>query len=342
MSQTEPVQYVPRVDPAGRPLEGRVRQALTALAIILGWGVLIVVILWAHRGLDPAQPARLLGAVGLLTWAACEMLGGRNGPIWPISALAVAGALSLGYAGGLSMRELGYTHWVTGIATICGVSALAMMAFLFRFRLPGLVSPVVTFLVVALFLILYGADKDSLARVEGFSARGILAALMSTWWWAAAFGLFGAGALVLARRLDLKGDDFGIASARPLHLIGAGVTALVVGRVLAMGPWPLDMVTLGLIWIGAFYWALRINRVAVLIAIHFAIAKPTLYAFTTPLGWTPDLTEWSIMLTVVFVFDLAIWPRLHKVSLANGWTLGPGGRIPEERPGWTWRYWPYA
>ncbi len=333
---------VARVDPAGRPLEGRVRQALIALAIILGWGVLVVVILWAHRGQDAMQPARLLGATGLITWAACEMFGGRKGPIWPISALAIAGSLSIGFAAGLIGHSADLTDQATGFAAISGSSALVMLAFLFRFKLPGLVSPVVTFTVVALFLTLYGVDRESLARVEGFSARGILAALMSSPWAALGFGVLGFSSVFLARRLDLHGDDFGVAAARPLHLIGAGVSALVIGRVLVQLPWPADMVALGVFWIAAFYWALRINRVAVLVAMHFAIAKPTLLAFTTPLGWTPDLTEWTIMLTVVMVFDLAVWPRLHKLALAKGWILGPGGRVPEERPGWVWRYWPYA
>ncbi len=342
MTEIDQAQPMARVDPAGRPLEGRGRQALIALAVILGWIALIVVILWAHRGQDALQPARLLGATGLLAWAACEMFGGRRGPIWPISALAIAGALSIGFAAGLIGHSADLTDQATGFAAISGSSALAMFAFLFRFRLPGLVSPVVTFTVVALFLTLYGVDKQSLARVEGLSARGILAALMASPLWAIGFGTLGACAVVLARRLDLKGDDFGVAAARPLHLIGAGVTALVAGRAFALLPWPMEMLVLAGLWIAAFYWALRINRIAVLIAIHFAIAKPTLHAFTTPLGWTPDLTEWSIMLSIVFFFDLAIWPRLHHLSLRHGWTLGPAGRIPHERPGVMWRYWPYA
>lgn len=315
---------------------------MVAGLIILVWLGLIVLIMWSHRGLDPVQPARLLAAVGLLSWAGSEMLGGRLGPIWPISSLAIAGSLSIGYAAGLMVHTTEYSNHSNGIAMICAISALSMLAFLFRFRLPGLVSPVVTFTVVALFLMLYGADKESLQKVEGISARGILAALMSNPLWAVLFGVLSGAAVFLARRLDLRGDDFGVASARPLHLMGGGVAALVVGRALALLPFPLDAILLALVWIGAFYWALRINRVAVLIAIHFAIAKPTLYAFTTPLGWTPDITEWSIMLTIVFVFDLAIWPRLHQMSLSHGWTLGPGGRIPEERDGWMWRYWPYA
>ena len=342
MTDANQIQPTARVDPAGRPLEGRTRQALTALGIILGWLALIILIMWAHRGQDVVQPARLLGATGLLAWMGCEMWGGRRGPIWPISALAIAGSLSIGFSCGLLGHSADVTDKAVGFAVISGCAAIAMLAFLFRFKLPGLVSPVVTFTVVALFLTLYGVDSKSLARVEGFSARGILAALMSSPAWAIGFGSLAAAAVVLARRLDLHGDDFGVAAARPLHLIGAGVTALVVGRVLALAPYPGNMLLLAAFWIGAYYWALRINRIAVLVAMHFAIAKPTLYAFTTPLGWVPDLSEWTIMLTVVLLFDLAIWPRLHKLSLANGWTLGPGGRIPHERPGWAWRYWPYA
>lgn len=324
-------------------MEGRGRQALIAIAVVSGWMALIVLIMWAHRGQDPLQPARLLAAVGLMTWAACEMFGGRHGPVWPISALGVAGSLSLGYAAGLSARAwLEPTDAMFGIAVICGVSAIAMLAFLFRFRLPGLVSPIITFSVVSLFLTLYGVDQDSLARVEGLSPRGILAVFMETTWAMAVIGALGVGAMGLARRLDLAGDDFGVASARPLHLVGAGVTALVVGRILVGLPFPFAMISLALVWVAAFYWALRINRVAVLIAIHFAMVKPMLLAFMLPLGWVPDMQEWTVMMTVVFVFDLAIWPRLHQVSLAHGWTLGPGGRVPSERKGWAWRYWPYA
>lgn len=337
------IEHVPiRVDPAGRPVEGRGRQAVIAMAVIAGWLALVVLVMWSHRGLDPLQPARLLGAVGLITWMACEMFGGRQGPIWPISALGIAGSLSIGYAAGLCARAWYAPGDAAGMGVVSGASALAMLAFMFRFRLPGLVSPIITFSVVALFIMLYGVDKQSLARVEGLSPRGILAALISSPWAMALFGLLGVGAVGLARRLDLNGDDFGIASARPLHLVGAGVTALVIGRILLELPFPFAMIVLAGVWIAAYYWALRINRVAVLIAIHFAIAKPMLYAFMAPLGWTPNITEWTVMLTVVFFFDLAIWPRLHQISLAEGWTLGPGGRVPKERPGWAWRYWPYA
>ena len=66
MTQTDHIPTIARVDPAGRPLEGRGRQALIAIAVIAGWMALIVLILWVHRGQDPLQPARLLGGVGLM------------------------------------------------------------------------------------------------------------------------------------------------------------------------------------------------------------------------------------------------------------------------------------
>jgi hypothetical protein len=161
--------------------------------------------------------------------------------------------------------------------------------------------------------------------------------------WAIGFGLGGFGALLLARRLDLKGDDFGLAAARPLHLIGAGITALVLGRAAAMLPAPGDMLVLALLWIVAVVWTMRINRFAVMVACHFAMAKPMVMSIATPLGLTLDLRDWTILLTALLLFDLVIWPSLHKLSQRIGWTLGPGGRIPPtDRKGFIWRYWPYA
>ena len=225
---------------------------------------------------------------------------------------------------------------------IASVAALGMLGFLFRFRLPGLVSPIISFSVISLFLGLYGVDQQSMAQVEGFSARGILAALITSPLWMGGAGLLGLITVLFARRLDLKGDDFGVASARPLHMIGAGVLALVIGKALASYPFPTDVITLVVVWVAAFYWALRINRIAVLVAIHLAMMKPLVLSITEPVGWAPTLGEWSGILLIILIFDLAVWPRLHHLSLQHGWILGPGGRVPREREGWLWRYWPYA
>ncbi|MGD1925803.1 MAG: hypothetical protein ACFB03_16680 [Paracoccaceae bacterium] len=341
---SEPVEPVrkPRVDPAGRPLEGRMRQAIVALGILLGWFALLALFFWATRDSDRSVVAIFMFSLAVVAWLGAEAVGTWRAQIWPASAMAIAGSLSMGFGVSMATPELRAAVPAEALATISGVAALGMLAFLVRFRLPGLVSPIITFVVVALFLGMYGADQESLARVEGLSARGILSALMNSPLWASAFGILGLSAVVLARRLDLKGDDFGVASARPLHLIGAGVVALVVGRALAIYPFPSDIVLLLTVWIAAFYWALRINRVAVLCAVHLALMKPLILAVTAPTGWRPDIADWSAIILIILAFDLAVWPRVHRLSLSLGWTLGPGGRVPRERDGWVWRYWPYA
>lgn len=294
------------------------------------------------KPIGPQATAASLGLATLISWAIAEVAGTRRGLVWPTSALAVTGSLSLGFAVSMAIPETRSAPPATAIAIISGTAALSMTAHFIRFRLPGLVSPIMTFSIVALFLLLYGVDQTSLSRVEGFSPRGILAALMGSPGWMAFFGALGAAGIVGARWLDLNAKVLGVASARPLHIVGAGVLALVVGRLFAPFPYPVDLVALTFVALVGFAWSLRINRVAVLVAIHFAIAKPLMLAAVTPLGMTMSLTQWSAILCAVLVADLVLWPFLHHISLRRGWTLGPGGRIPQPRKGWLWRYWPYA
>lgn len=331
---------IPRMDLAGRPLVGRKRQAFLGLCVLLVWFAFLGLVFWATRGGDPASPAVFMAGVTVIAWLGAEATW--RSQVWTASAMAIAGSLSLGFAVSMSTPELRQVPPAEAMTLITATSAFSMMVFLMRFRLPGLVSPIITFLVVALFLGLYGVDQKSFAEVESLSARGILAALMKSPLWMAGFGAIGMCFVLFARRLDLKGDAFGIASARPLHLIGAGVVALVIGKALATYPFPSDVYMLLVVWIGAFYWALRINRVAVLLAIHFAMMKSLILSIAQPVGWTPNVWEWSTIIVVILAFDLAVWPRLHHLSLQHGWTLGPGGRIPQPREGWLWRYWPYA
>jgi hypothetical protein len=201
---------------------------------------------------------------------------------------------------------------------------------------------VVTFTIVALFLGLYGADPERLREVEGFSPRGILAAMMRSPVWVAGFGLLSAAAVATARRLDLKGDDFGLASARPLHVIGAGVLALVVGRGLALLPQPLDLILLTAEAAVVVLWALRINRIGVMFTAHLAMTRPLVLAITGPLEITLGRGDWAWILIAICLTGFAAWPTLHEQSLRHNWTLGPGGRIPQPRANWWWRYWPYA
>ena len=342
MSGTEKIVKKPRVDAAGRPLEGRLRQALIALAIIVAWLAGIGLIFWATRGGNPATPAYFMFGIFVVCWLGAEAVGVRRAQVWPASAMAIAGSLSLGFGVSMSSPAMRMALPADAMVIIASVAAFGMLAFLFRFRLPGLVSPIISFSVISLFLGLYGVDQQSMAEVEGFSARGILAALIKSPLWMGGAGCLGLLAVLFARHLDLKGDDFGVASARPLHMIGAGVLALVIGKALAIYPFPTDVITLTVVWIAAFYWALRINRIAVLVAVHLAMMKPLILSIAGPIGWGPTIGEWSGILFIILLFDLAVWPRLHHLSLQHGWTLGPGGRIPREREGWLWRYWPYA
>ncbi|MFQ5566363.1 MAG: hypothetical protein ACE5EU_08375 [Paracoccaceae bacterium] len=332
-----------RVDPAGRPLENRRRQGLQALGIVLGWIAAIAAIIRFSGGGDggAASVPWLLG-VGVLAWAAAEHVAGRRGLVWPGSALGIVGPLSVGLALSVITPEMRAAPPQFQMAVISGTAALGMGLFMFRFRLPGLVSPVVTFSIVALFLGLYGTDPAHLREVEGFSPRGILAAMMSSPLAAGSFAALSLASVAGARWLDLNGDDFGLAAARPLHVAGMGVFALVIGRWLAMLPPPLDLVLLMVGWVAATVWALRINRIAVLYAAVYASAKPVMLALGPILGFTFQRSDWGWLAPLILLAGMAIWPALHEQSLRRNWTLGPGGRIPQPRPNWWWRYWPYA
>jgi hypothetical protein len=334
----------PRVDPAGRPLEGRRRQGAQALGIVIGWIVLIAAIFWATQEGSgrSAAPVPWLLALGLLAWLAAERVAGKHGLVWPGSALAIVGPLSVGMGLSLVTPEMRAADPTLRFAVISGTAAGLMFLFLFRYRLPGLVSPVVTFSIVALFLGLYGADPAHLREVEGFSPRGILAAMMSSPLAATSFATLSAAAVAGARWLDLNGDDFGLAAARPLHIAGMGVLALVIGRWLGMLPGPLDIGLLGLGWVAVTVWALRINRIAVMYAAVYATAKPMMLALGAEFDFTFHRADWQWLAPLILFGGMAIWPWLHEQSLRRGWTLGPGGRIPQPRPNWWWRFWPYS
>ncbi len=224
--------------------------------------------------------------LGALCWLAAEEVAGKRGLVWPGSALGIVGALSVGLAMAVSTPDLRAGPVTVRFAVISGISALMMTGYLFRFRLPGLVSPVVTFTIVALFLGIYGADPVRLREVEGFSPRGILAAMLSNPWAVAVFTALSASAVAYARRLDLKGDDFGLAAARPLHIAGWGVLGLILGRWLGLLPGPADLAALILLWCVATIWALRVNRIAVMFAVVFASAKPMMVALEPVFGFT--------------------------------------------------------
>ena len=330
-----------RVDPAGRPLEGRRRQGVQALGIVFAWIVLVVGIFHATAGTDGGAAPWLMG-VGVAAWALAEHVAGRRGLVWPGSALAIVGPLSIGLGLTVISPEMRAASPDQQVAVVAGTSAVLMALFLFRFRLPGLVSPVVTFTIVALFLGLYGLDAERMREVEGFSPRGILAAMLQSPLVVGTVLALSGGAVALARWLDLNGDDFGLAAARPLHVIGAGVLALIVGRWLALAPVPLDLALLAGAWAAAAVWALRLNRIGVMLTAQLAMAKPTVTALGLVMGFTFTRADWGWLLPLIVVGGIAAWPWMHERALRRGWILGPGGRIPQPRANWWWRYWPYA
>ena len=95
-----------RVDPAGRPLEGRRRQALTSFSILVSWICLMTLIFWATRGDGPIVQAQFFWGIAIFAWLAAEAFGGRRALVWPASALAIAGSLSLGFGAGLAMSTI--------------------------------------------------------------------------------------------------------------------------------------------------------------------------------------------------------------------------------------------
>ena len=317
-----------------------------ALGMVVAWIAMMgaVFAMIGDNSTDPGLwPTFVLLGFYFLSWAAAEVVVGRWRLIWPGSALGVLGPLSLGFALALSTPELREGPFLPRLAIIATVGGIGMIPFLFRFKLPGLVSPIITFSLVGLFLELYGADVNRLKEVEGFSPRGIIAALLNEPLFMALFAVLAVAGAIYARKLDMKGGNFGLAAARPLHLIGGGVTVLIAGRMLGWLPNPLDIITLSLLWIATHLWGLRVNRVGVQIAMHFAMIKPLVFSIITPLGLTMTIQDWSWLLTFILILDLALWPMGHKWSRALNWTLGPGGkRPPLDRPGWKWRYWPYA
>ncbi len=327
-----------RVDPAGRPLEGRRRQAFQALGIVLLW----IVLMGATFALAREYSGYALVVLGFLSWPATEAVAGKKGLVWTGSAMGIVGALTVGLGLSVITPEMRVAPMPLKFAVVSGAAAFVMGFFMLRFRLPGLVSPTVTFTIVALFFAIYGADPAKLAEVEGLSARGVLAAMLSTPIAIAIFTIFSLASITGGRWLDLNGDDFGLAAARPLHLIGIGVFGLILARGLAMLPQPLDMITLAAAWIAAVIWALRLNRFAVMVTAHVAMAKSTFLAFGAVLGFTFTGRDWWWALPTLIGGALVVWPFLHERAMRHDFILGPGGKAPTPREWRWWRYWPYS
>ena len=83
----EEIPRKPRMDPAGRPLEGRRRQALLGLVVLLSWFACLGLIFWATRGGDPSSPAVFMAGMTVIAWLGAEATW--RSQVWTTSAMAI-------------------------------------------------------------------------------------------------------------------------------------------------------------------------------------------------------------------------------------------------------------
>ncbi|MBY8976007.1 hypothetical protein KHP62_09335 [Rhodobacteraceae bacterium NNCM2] len=258
--------------------------------------------------------------LAVITWPCAKFLVEKLDYLWPATMLGLLGPICFGFAVSFSTPELRALPPDRAMAVVAGVASIGMVAFLFRFTLAGLVSPATTFAIVSVFLNIRGMSEEALYRVEGFSPRGLLAGLIDEPLAAAGAGFVALGAVVLARWLEKNGNAFGVESARPLHLIGGGIVALVAGRFAHALPEPWDLLALLGLYLLAIVWALRIERIAVMMTCHVALVAPivlSLYDFRPP----PH--QIAALAAVIVGLGLVLWGRGRKFSVALGWTQQP-------------------
>ncbi|MEM6973902.1 MAG: hypothetical protein AAF577_13965 [Pseudomonadota bacterium] len=286
----------------------------TALTfLITGWGV----------GRTPA-PIPYMVAIGIVTWFLAEWLVRRRGMVWPGSMLGLLGPVSFAIAISLSTEAFRQLPGLKYICLIYSATTLGMMVYAYRFRLAGLISPIVTFSVISLFLFFKGHNPANWAQIEGFSPRGFLAAFIDNPLNIAFFGGLAALGMIKARQLDLFGDWFSAQAARPLHVICSAIVALIVGRWAEALPPVFDLVSLLILFFVGLLWAMRIDRVPVLVAIWLAMARPLVVVTAEILGISLSIWELGYAITAVTSFSLVLWGLTRQpVFVTCGWTMQP-------------------
>ncbi|MEM7177466.1 MAG: hypothetical protein AAGD47_06495 [Pseudomonadota bacterium] len=325
-------------DPAlVRPMHSWWKQAGLTLGFMVFWLTainLIFVTFGDSRNPSAAAVPPLVG-LSIMAWPCAKIMVEKYDFLWPATMLGLLGPICFGFAVAFSTPELRALPPDRSIAVVAGVAAIGMLAYLFRFTLAGLVSPVTTFAIVSVFLSIRGLSPDAFYQVEGLSPRGLLAALIDSPWAAAGAGGMALFAIVLARWLERNANAFGVESARPLHLIGGGVLALVAGRFAHTLPEPFDMLGLIGLFALAIVWALRIERIAVMMTCHIALVPPILLAIFHA---RPPPEQVIALAAVIVGLGLVIWGRYRKISVKVGWTRQPR----HIRRNWPERViWPY-
>lgn len=305
-----------------RPLHSWWRQAGLTLFVMVLWlaALKMVFNLFGDTRNPSADAVVPLVGLAIMTWPCAKFLMERYDYMWPTTMLGLLGPICFGFAVAFSTPELRALPPDRAMAVVAGVASIGMLAFLFRFTLAGLVSPVTTFAIVSVFLNIRGMSREALQSVEGFSPRGLLAGLIDHPLAAAGAGAVALCAVVIARWLEHHGNAFGVESARPLHLIGGGIVTLVAGRFAVMLPEPWAILMIAALFVISIVWALRVERIAVMLTCHVALVAPTLVILH---DGRPAPDSIACLAAVMVGVGLVIWGRGRRHSVALGWTHQP-------------------
>ena len=317
---------------AFRPPRNKPLELAVTVAIAVSWLLVVRVIYGGVRFFSVTEPVPIPGLVafGAGCWLLAELVARRRLMLWPGSALGILGPLSLGLAASILTPELRALPPIGRLSTIYGTTSFFMLLFLVRFRLPGLVSPVALFGIVALFLALKGANPSELAKIEGLTPRGVLAALLDSSAIAIGFALASAAMIRLAWHYDRHGDWFGLEVARPLHIVGAGMLSLILARWMEMLPTGLDAAAILGLYAVFLGWSLRIDRLSVFSTSVVAMTRPLVLSLTLPFGFRPTIQEWSGLYTAMVGAGTIAWLLARRRTYQAGWTL------PVRNIRWKW------
>ncbi|MGF1551603.1 MAG: hypothetical protein ACFBWO_03760 [Paracoccaceae bacterium] len=313
-------------DPVHEPARDKrseVKWTLAILGLWFGWAVLTFSVAGIGQG-RTVVPIPFMLMAGIACWWGAERLVRDRGMVWPGSMLGLLGGASFALALSLATPGLRALPGLEYVTVIYSGTTLGMMVFAWRFRLAGLISPIVTFSVISLFLVFKGTDPEGWRAIEGISPRGFLAAFIDNPTNMAVFGTLAALAMWRARWLDLYGDWHALQAARPLHIIGAAIVALVAGRLAELLPTGATVTVLAVLYVAGFLWAMRIDRLPVLVAIWLAMARPLVDALAVLTR--SDLAWWETgsAITIVTASGMVLWGwTRQRVFVPIGWTLQP-------------------
>ncbi|MEL6576636.1 MAG: hypothetical protein AAFQ81_12175 [Pseudomonadota bacterium] len=313
-------------DPVREPERNKKIEVFWVNIIFFGW-IGYAAMTFAIAGIDVGRtttPIPFMVAAGVVTWVMAEWLVRRRGMIWPGSMLGLLGPASFALAISLSTPTLRGLPGLEYITVIYSATTIGMMIYAYRFRLAGLISPIVTFSVISLFLFFKGSKAENWGQIEGFSPRGFLAAFIDQPWSMAFFGTLALLGMIKARWLDLYGDWFGLQAARPLHVISTAIVALIVGRLAEMLPNGIDIAVLLFLFVAGFLYAMRIDRLPVLVAIWLAMARPLVVNVVYQAGYVMTVFELAWGITAVVSFGLVLWGYTRqRYFVPCGWTMQP-------------------